>query len=75
MYNCKQDSLLKEGMIKGDENMAKLTKQMYYKANGERKINCYKVAISKEIVKQANIQDNDEIKVYADKNKIIIEKI
>lgn len=55
--------------------MAKLTKQMYYKANGERKINCYKVAISKEIVKQADIHDDDKIKVYAEENKIIIEKI
>ena len=55
--------------------MAKLTKQMYYKANGEKKINCYKVAISKEIVKQAKIQDQDEIKVYAGENKIIIEKM
>ena len=36
---------------------------------------CYKVAISKEIVKQANIQDDEEIKVYAGENKIIIEKV
>jgi antitoxin component of MazEF toxin-antitoxin module len=55
--------------------VAKLTKQMYYKANGERKINCYKVAISKELIKQAKIHDNDEIKVYAGENKIIIEKV
>lgn len=55
--------------------MAKLTKQMYYKADGSKRINCYKVAIPKDIVKQANIQDDDEIKVYAGENKIIIEKI
>lgn len=55
--------------------MAKLTKQMYYKADGSKRINCYKVAISKEIVKQANIQDDEEIKVYAGENKIIIEKV
>lgn len=55
--------------------MAKLTKQMYYKADGSRRINCYKVAISKEIVKQADIHDDDEIKVYAEENKIIIEKV
>ena len=54
--------------------MAKSIKQMYYNANGEGKINCYKVIISKEIAKKANIQDDDEIKVCADKNKIIIEK-
>lgn len=55
--------------------MAKLAKQMYYKADGSRRINCYKVAISKEIVKQANIQDDEEIKIYAGENKIIIEKV
>lgn len=54
--------------------MAKLTKQMYYKANGEKKVNCYKVAISKELVKKANIKDDDNIKIYANDNKIIIEK-
>ena len=47
--------------------MAKLTKQMYYKADGSKKINCYKVAISKEIVKQANIQDDEEIKIVRTK--------
>mgnify|MGYP004479700957 FL=1 len=55
--------------------MAKLTKQMYFKADGSKRINCYKVAISKEIVKQANIQDDEEIKIYAGENKIIIEKV
>lgn len=55
--------------------MTKLTKQMYYKADGSKRINCYKVAISKEIVKQANIQDDEEIKIYAVENKIIIEKV
>lgn len=54
--------------------MAKLIKQMYYKANGEKKINCYKVALSKEIVKQAKIKDDDEIKIYTKYNMIIIEK-
>lgn len=54
--------------------MAKLTKQMYYKADGTKRINCYKVAISKEIVKKSKIQDNDEIKISAGENKIIIEK-
>lgn len=54
--------------------MAKLTKQMYYKANGEKKLNCYKVAISKEIVSKTNIKENDNIRIYATDNKIIIEK-
>ena len=55
--------------------MAKLTKQMYFKANGEKRINCYKVAIPKEVVKDAEINDTDELKVYSSKGKIIIEKI
>lgn len=54
--------------------MAKLTKQMYYKANGEKGLNCYKVVISKELISQTNIKDDDNIKVYAKNNKIIIEK-
>ena len=55
--------------------MAKFTKQMYFNAKGEKKINCYKVAIPKKILKQAKIQDDDKIKVYAGENKIIIEKM
>lgn len=52
----------------------KLIKQMHYNKKGEAKINCYHVNIKKEIVKQANINDNDEIKISAKDNKIIIEK-
>ena len=54
--------------------MAKLTKQMYYKANGEKRLNCYKVALSKDIVSQTNIKDDDNIRIYTKDNKIIIEK-
>ena len=55
--------------------MAKLTKQMYYKADGSKRINCYKVAISKEIVKQDNIKNEEEIKEYKEEKKKIIEKV
>lgn len=54
--------------------MARLAKQLYYTAKGEHKINCYKVNIPKKIVKQTNITDKDDIEIYAEKNKIIIER-
>lgn len=54
--------------------MPKLAKQYYLNAKGERKINCYKINISKEIIEKTNIKNNDNIKVYAKDNKIIIEK-
>lgn len=53
--------------------MPKLSKLYYITSKGERKINCYNVQIPKKVVEQTNIQDND-IKVYADNNKIIIER-
>lgn len=54
--------------------MAKLNKQRYRTMKNEIKINCYTVNLSKEIVKQANIKDDDEIKISVKDNKIIIEK-
>ena len=52
----------------------KLTKQYYYNAKGERKINCYKVTITKDLAKSVGIEENDDIKIYAKDNKIVIEK-
>lgn len=54
--------------------MAKLVKQKYYTAKGQSKVNCYKVALSKFIVEASGIKEDDEIIVYAEKGKIIIEK-
>ena len=54
--------------------MAKLNKQYYYTANGEKKVNCYHVIIPKEIVTKTNITEDDKLKVYENDNKIIIEK-
>lgn len=59
----------------GGKIMAKLGKQMYYSKNGEAKINCYKINISKEIVKNSGIKDTDNIKIYSKINQIIIEKV
>lgn len=53
--------------------MPKLSKLYYITSKGERKINCYNVQIPRKIVEQTNIQDNN-IKVYAENNKIIIER-
>ena len=53
--------------------MPKLAKNCYYNRKGEKKINCYVCNIPKEIVNKTNIGDN-EIKVSAKDNKIIIER-
>lgn len=54
--------------------MSKLAKIMYSTAKGERKLNCYVKNIPKEIVKQAGINENDDLLVRAEKGKIIIER-
>ena len=53
----------------------KLGKQMWINAKGEKKVNNYKVNISKVVVEKSGIKDDDEIKVYAKDNAIIIEKV
>ena len=54
--------------------MQKLAKNYYRLANGEKRINCYMANIPKEVVGKTNITDDDEIKIYAEDDKIIIEK-
>lgn len=54
--------------------MQKLGKQYYYTRNGEKKINCYKINLSRDLIKKAGIGENDILKVYTKNNKIIIEK-
>jgi len=54
--------------------MPKLVKQLRYYKDGRSIINCYHANISKEILKQTNIKDSDEIIIYTKDNKIIIEK-
>ena len=54
--------------------MTKLAKNSYINAKGEKKLNCYSVAIPKKVVNETEINDNDEIIVYADNGKIVIEK-
>ncbi len=54
--------------------MAKLAKNVYFTSKGERKLNSYLCHIPKDVAEKANITGNDEIKVYAEKNKIVIVK-
>ena len=54
--------------------MSKLSKQYYYGKNGNKKINCYTITVSKKVVMDSNIKDDDAVKIYAENNKIIIEK-
>lgn len=54
--------------------MPKLAKNMYKSLKtGERKLNCYNINISKEIVNKTDLEDK-ELKISAENNKIIIEK-
>lgn len=56
--------------------MAKLVKQKYRSlVTGEVKINCYTIAIPKSEVKKAFGNDEEQLKVYAKGDKIIIEKM
>lgn len=54
--------------------MTKLAKQYYYNGSNEKKINCYKISIPKAVVEQSKIKDSDSVKIYADGDKIVIEK-
>lgn len=54
--------------------MPKFSKNMYISIKtGEKKLNCYTVNISKEVVDKTDLKDK-ELKIYAQDNKIIIEK-
>lgn len=53
--------------------MAKINKLYYTTSKGEKKINCYNVQIPKRVVDKTDIGEN-QIKVYVEGNKIIIEK-
>lgn len=54
--------------------MSKLNKQVYYNSKGEKKINCYHIVVSKEIVAKAGIEADDEIEIKAVGKRIIVEK-
>ena len=54
--------------------MPKLAKNCYRTAKGEKRINCYMANIPKEVLRKTNIMDDDEINIYAENNRVIIEK-
>lgn len=54
--------------------MSKLAKHYYYDKDGNKKLNCYSVNISKEIVKMVDIKDTDVIEIHVNGKKIIIER-
>ena len=54
--------------------MAKLCKNYYRTAKGERRVNSFMWAIPKKIVQEANIDIDKEIHVHAEDGKIILEQ-
>lgn len=52
----------------------KLVQQKYYTATGEAKVNCYKITIAKKLIEEAGIKEEDDLEMYVDKSKIIIQK-
>lgn len=53
--------------------MGKLNKMHYYTSNHEKKLNCYYVSLTKEIVEKSGLED-EELKITVEKGKIIIER-
>lgn len=54
--------------------MPKLVKNHYYNAKGEKKLNNFFVSVPKSVVFSAGIKETDNVKVYCQGNKIIIER-
>ena len=54
--------------------MAKLGKNYYRTAKGEKRLNCYMIPLAKELIAKTNITDQDELKISVKDNKIIVEK-
>ena len=52
----------------------KLVQQRYYTASGEAKVNCYKLTIAKKYIREAGIDEKDDLEAYVEENKIIIKK-
>lgn len=54
--------------------MSKLAKQYYRLKDGTKKLNCYHIAITKNILESANIKDDVDLNIKTKKGKIIIEE-
>lgn len=59
---------------KGGETL-KFQQVPYWNKNGEKQVNCYRVYISKQIAKEAGIENGQEVTARAEKGKIIIEGV
>jgi len=55
--------------------MVKLAKQYYLNKDGTKKINCYHLTISKQILEKSKIADDSNLVIIPKKNKLIIEKV
>lgn len=53
--------------------MAKLNKMYYYTSTGEKKLNCYTIPVSKDLVEKAGLVGAD-VQLRVEGNKIIIER-
>ena len=53
--------------------MQKIQQQRYKTMSGEIKVNCYKITLSKEVVRQAGFNEETKLEVRAENGKIIIE--
>ena len=53
--------------------MPRMSRMYYHTSKGEKKLNCYHIPISKEIVEEAKLE-NVQLKIRAENGKIIIEK-
>lgn len=54
--------------------MAKLVKQNYKTKDGQVKLHCYKLTLSKEIINEAKINSEDELIIKVENGKIVIER-
>lgn len=55
--------------------IVKLIKQKYYGRKGEEKTCCYHVNLSKSIIQEANFEQVENVKIYVQDGKIVIEKV
>ena len=52
----------------------KLVAQRYLNASGEKKVNCYKINISKKYLEEAGIKEDDDLVMYVQGDKIVVKK-
>ena len=54
--------------------MTRLAKQYYYTASGDKRLNCYKLTIPKEIVEKLTFQ-NEKLTIKIENCKIVVDKL